>query len=545
MKRILHSVTSVAVLAMSVLFGVNARANICFDVPLQETDSYTYETGIEIKGFDGTPLAANIFVPKAEPSEKGFPTVIFVSSWNLTENQYLYHAKRLAERGYIVLSYATRGFGCSGGMAEVASQNDMNDLSATVDYLYSRNDVDVDNIGVAGVSYGAGIALIGLAKEPRIKTAVSMSGWGSLAESLYGQQSARMFWGNFLTLSGNFTGTVDPEVEQIFDGLLSNENIPYILEWAEERSPSHYVKQLNERQAPVFISHNYGDDLFHVNSILKMFHQLTGPKRIELNQGTHASTEIPGLFGADVDTWENAHKWFDYWLQGKQNMFATAKHVSILTDVEYKQEEYRSLPGFSEGVQWQQWYLNPRQGLFEYGPMSKEPNNTVAATTNAMISGLDSGANTGIPVLSTILDGHFQLPVKLPMSFINPLHGLSFQTPPLQETMSIRGIPTVNLRVSSSSQYLHLVAYMYDVDSWGVGTLITHGPMSRHNLESGRATDVAMELVATAYDIPEGHRLVIVFDTFDILYDVPTLFPYTVDFHFGEDSTPNLTLPTL
>jgi len=51
-------------------------------------------------------------------------------------------------------------------------------------------------------------------------------------------------------------------------------------------------------------------------------------------------------------------------------------------------------------------------------------------------------------------------------------------------------------------------------------------------------------MVATAYDVPRGHKLAIVFDTFDVLYAVPTILPYSISFEFrdGLDSTLNLPL---
>ena len=51
------------------------------------------------------------------------------------------------------------------------------DLSATIDYLESRSDMDVQKIGYLGISRGASFAgAINLALEPRIRAAVFASG---------------------------------------------------------------------------------------------------------------------------------------------------------------------------------------------------------------------------------------------------------------------------------------------------------------------------------------------------------------------------------
>ncbi|VUD68886.1 hypothetical protein TDB9533_04245 [Thalassocella blandensis] len=522
-----------------------ATANICINLPLEDFERYhLYEGDLTIRSNDNTEIAANIFIPDSEMPANGYPAIIFISSWNFNEYEYLHHAQRFAEKGYVVINYATRGFGCSGGMAEVASENDINDVSAVVDYLQARNDIDMANIGVSGVSYGAGIALIGAAKEPRIKTAVAMSGWGSLSDALYGQQTGRLFWGSFLTLSGSLSGTLDPELTTIFSDLLQNKNIDKLLEWSEPRSPLTYVHLINEKQAPIFISHNYGDNLFQINSLMRFFDRLTGPKYFELNQGSHASTEIPGLFGLENETWENAHLWFDQWLKNQSNRHFPHSKVSILTDIEHDREIYAQMPGINDRSDSLTFTLAPRKNLFSQGALTTD-NQSTENTSNSIFSGLDSGASTGIPALSAIVDGHYNQPVFYPISWINPLHGLTFISEPLENTTKIRGIPTTQVEVSSSSEYLQLIAYLYDVDENGIATLITHAPITKHNMVQNQTRHLNMELVATAYNVEKDHRIALVFDTFDLLYDLPTLLPYEARFHYSQDYQTSLTLPVL
>jgi dienelactone hydrolase len=50
------------------------------------------------------------------------------------------------------------------------------DLGRSIDYLESREDIDVDRIAYYGISWGAGIGGVLLALEPRIQTAVLESG---------------------------------------------------------------------------------------------------------------------------------------------------------------------------------------------------------------------------------------------------------------------------------------------------------------------------------------------------------------------------------
>ena len=143
--------------------------------------------------------------------------------------------------------------------------------------------------------------------------------------------------------------------------------------------------------------------------------------------------------------------------------------------------------------------------------------------------------------IETALD----LPVKTHVNTISRVNGIYFDTPTLQSGLKIRGIPKVKLNVEPSSSKMQLVAYLYDVAPNGMGTLITHGPVTLHNASKNKTQSVEWELVATAYDVPAGHKVGVAFDTFDILYGVPTILPYSVEFKFKNGLDSSLSLPTV
>ncbi|VUD40225.1 hypothetical protein TDB9533_00008 [Thalassocella blandensis] len=538
----INCLLNVVVLVVSILLSANVFANLCIDIELPDTDQYSFEgKNLFVTSYDGTRIAANILTPKHNMPEAGFPAIIFVNSWVLDENQYLQQAKQFAEKGYVVMSYSTRGFGCSEGVVQVASTSDLQDFSAVVDYLVSRNEVDPFNIGAAGVSYGAGISLLALAHEPRIKTAVALSTWASLEEALYGQETPRLFWGLLLTTSGNLLGNLHEEIQQNFNNLLRNENVDETRAWSALRSPATYVDLINARNAPVFIANNFGDNLFQANSIIRFYNALDVPKRLELNQGTHVSGEGLGLLGLQNYTWNNIKGWFDHWLKDDLSVDFSDASITVLTDTLHLREDFRDAPQFPPNSIEQEFYLTPR-GVFSGGGLSTsfELRNE---RSNTIYSGLDSGASTGIPALSALLDAHLRLPVTFPLAWLNRLNGISFKTEPLREAKRIRGIPRVSLSLDSSSADFQVMAYLYDVDRRGIATLITHGPYTHHGNSAGDQLTISSELVATAYDVPAGHSIALVLDTFDLLYQAPTLWPYAINFHFGGQHQPTLTLP--
>lgn len=515
-------------------------ANICFEIPAIPSDSFHFDDSITVSSSDSVEIAANLFTPKASAPASGFPAIIFVNSWVLDEHEYLLQAAQFAQKGYLVFSYSARGWGCSGGEVDVVGNKDMQDVSAIVDWLQANTQIDSSNIGISGISYGSGISLMGLAKEPRIKTAVAMSTWGSLTDSLFQHETPRIFWGFFLVSSGLFTANLDPAIVQNYQNLILHQNIPETLEWAEQRSVNNVVNLINERNAPVYLANNFGDNLFQPNNLLKFYSQITGPKRLDLNQGTHASGEGFGLVGLENYTWSNTHRWFDYWLKDLDTGIMQENAVTMDVDLSNYRDEFVDWP--IPNQQESTFYLGAR-GLFSNGDLRDSPYSPWWSKTNRILSGLDTFATTGIPVLSAILDAHLDLPVKTHVNTISRVNGIYFDTPTLQSELKIRGIPKVKLNVEPSSSRMQLVAYLYDVAPNGMGTLITHGPVTLHNASKNRTQSVEWELVATAYDVPAGHKVGIAFDTFDILYGVPTILPYSVEFKFKSGLDSSLSLP--
>lgn len=500
------------------------------------SSDYTFRDDIVITSADGTRLTANVFEPSSD-AEAPHPAVVFVNSWALNEYEYLIPAATLASRGYIVLSYNTRGFGTSGGLINVAGPKDMEDLSAVIDWMEANTAVDVERIGMSGISYGAGISLLGLAQESRIRTAVAMSGWGDLADSLYKDETPRLAWGLVLIGSGYFTGRMDPIIAEQYMHLLTHGDVDGVRAWAALRSPATYVDAINASGKPVYISNNLSDTLFNPNQILDFYQRLSVPKRLELNQGTHATAEVPGVIGLSSYVWDNAYDWLDYWLRGVDNGILERAPVTIEKKFSHERLELSDWPAATETTQ---LYLTPRVILD--GSLSREPNRS--SFRNRMLAGVDTLATTGIPVLSDALESHLDLPVLASLPLISSLHGMTFWSDSFSDGLEILGRPQLGLRLSSAADTAHVVVYLYDVDMFGTGTLITHGTASLHGIAPGQQQTLDVDLNATAYDVPAYHRLAIVVDTVDAQYANRTPLGTALDLPFTLSGQMSLELPT-
>lgn len=492
-----------------------------------------YIADLDITSFDGTLLDANLFVPESPPPAEGFPTVIFTNSWALDKHQYYFQARALAEKGYLVLSYSTRGFGQSGGLVDVAGENSIADVSVLIDWLEAN--YPVGRLGMAGISYGGGISLLGAAQDARVKAVACLSGWADVVEALYPNETVNLVWGGLLV---NTALRKEPELNQLWADLRSGQNLEQVIRFAAQRSAISYIDGLNEHGTAVLLSNNFADYLFKPNSMVHLYSLLEGPKKLLLNPGTHAITEI--LAGSDGRIWSTSFRWFDHHLKGEDNGIDSEPKVDMAVRISNKLEQYEDYPVTGESTT---WYLRPRFTLFNNGGMHGERYDGWR-WTNTFHGGSDTFAGTGIPLLSDALEG-FGIPVYTPMLAINGYYAIEYQSPIQWQTLRIRGEPRLAMWIEPSRETVQLQAHLYDVGPLGLGRLITHAPITLRGGRAGEPQRVDVELFTTSYDVPAGHRVVLAIDTQGLIYQKPQDTDYRIRVPYSRSEASSLTIPHL
>lgn len=122
----------------------------------------------------GIMLAADLYKPK---NAQGHLAAIAVSGpYGATKEQVSgRYAQTLAERGFLTIAFDPSYYGESGGTPRYLTSPEISteDFSAAVDYLTSREDVDLERIGILGICGWGGFALNAAANDPRIKATVT------------------------------------------------------------------------------------------------------------------------------------------------------------------------------------------------------------------------------------------------------------------------------------------------------------------------------------------------------------------------------------
>ncbi|MFF3511717.1 alpha/beta fold hydrolase [Streptomyces sp. NPDC002573] len=452
---------------------------------------------VDITGDGGTVLKGNVVTPSGADGTRRYPLLVLPTSWGLPQVEYLAQAQKLADSGYVVVTYNVRGFWQSGGQIEVAGPPDIADASRVIDWALANTPSDARHIGMAGVSYGAGISLLAAAHDKRIKAVASLSGWADLIDSIYSQRTQHVQAGALLDGAGTLTGRPSPEVQQVFKDFFASNlaKEPDLIAWGRKRSPATYIDEFNKNGTALLLANAWGDTIFPPNQYVDFYEKLTGPKRLELRPGDHATAELTGLFGLPNDVWTDTERWMDHYLKGEDNGIDREQPVEL---------KPRSPGGYEGYPDWKSVGATRRK--------------IDLAGTTTIHANVDSGADGGVIFLSSILDQIAHVPPIAAIPLLPRRYAAVWQSPRYATAQHIRGTATLHTTLTPTKESGTLVAYLYDVGPLGLGKLVSNAPYTWHGLTPGKPFGVDLELFSTAYDVPAGHRLAMVVDTVDPLY---------------------------
>ncbi|MGW1541515.1 CocE/NonD family hydrolase [Streptomyces sp. NPDC002309] len=452
---------------------------------------------VDITGDGGTVLKANVVMPADTGAGRRHPLIVLPTSWATPQIQYLAQARKLADSGYVVVTYNTRGFWQSGGHIEVAGPPDVADASLVIDWALANTPSDAERVGMAGVSYGAGITLLAAAHDRRVRAVAALSGWADMIESIYSGRTQHTQAVALLQGVGQLTGRPSPELQQVLKHFFASDldKEPELLAWGRKRSPTAHLDQINDNGAAIMLANAWGDTIFPPNQYTDFYEKLTVPKALALRPGDHATPEIPGLLGLPNDVWSDTRRWFDHHLKGEDNGVDREQPVRLKS---------RTGGGYEGYPDWKSVTATSRKIDLAGGT-------TIRTNVN-------SGADGGVLFLSSILDQVAQLPPMASIPLLPRRWAAVWQSERYPTAQHVRGTPKLHTTLTPTAESGTFVAYLYDVGPLGIGRLVGNAPYTFHGRTPGQPFGVDLELSSTAYDVPEGHRLAVVVDTVDPLY---------------------------
>ncbi len=230
-----------------------------------------------VTSFDGTQIHLHFFAAAGPHHGRRAPTVLMGPGWGGTAATDpngptspafgVIGIGPLRRAGYNVLTWDPRGFGQSGGNAEIDSAMfEARDVSALITWLARQPDALLDKpgdprVGMAGGSYGGGIQLTAAAIDKRIDAITPDIAWNSLITSLDKNNTVKGGWAQLLYL-GALTAHQrnDPLIAKGYtEGQSGFSLTPDVIKFFATRGPGSLIGQIH---VPTLLIQGTVDTLF-------------------------------------------------------------------------------------------------------------------------------------------------------------------------------------------------------------------------------------------------------------------------------------------
>ena len=449
---------------------------------------------------DGVRLDVSACVPDSAAPEAGFPAVLVVHGYgdNSSKAGSIDRTRRLAERGYLAVTYSIRGQGASEGLSHTMSIQELYDLLEIITWVLDGLPVDPEKLAVEGVSQGGWHAYMAATHDPRVACVIAENAPADFTQMALPNGCMGRWWYN-MTMRRKILTAGYPDVIRRWT---ADDRWDLVRDWASVRSPLFRAHAI---RCPVMILQGWYDEPLPGNQAIAIWDRLDVPKKMFLGASGHngeSSEEEEALRALLQD------QWLDHWLKGESNEWSEAAPVLYLVANTLERRRAQTFP--PPDVEHEDWFLKADGVLSLSPPEGVQPPSAVRNRSS------DPGYD-----LRTAIEEDFARADE-----VIRRDTVSFESEPLQRTVEIAGTPAFDLHVAPDGPRFQLNMTLYDVATDGSAAYITRGNVGRRHEEPGRISEVEFEGVAISYQVERGHRLRL--DVTNVSY--PPIVPFLEEF---------------
>jgi hypothetical protein len=462
---------------------------------------------------DGVRLAATLYMPDgAKPGEK-FPALLDylpyrkddgTAAGDYPKNAYF------ARRGYVGARVDIRGFGASEGRPTDREYSEQEQIDGEqVIHWLATQPWSNGKMGMYGISWGGFNALqMAMRNPPELKAIIAIDATEELFHDDIHYIDGLMHVDEFelnMDMAPGITGAPDYTLDE---KVLAPrfETAPWSLEYFRHQRDGTFwrspVRPLSEIKVPCFVIGGLADG--YRDSIPRMLEQVKAPMRALVGPWNH-SYPNDADFGPRIEWRQEAVRWWDYWLKGRDTgVLQDPKLVIYMRhwfppdpNLETVPGEWRAEPGWPpRNLKTTTLFLQPNHSL-----TSQLSQDDVHKLKYIPSIGVDAGFWWG-ELLSD------QRPVDA--------FSLVYDSAPLEEELAIMGRPHALLQASADAPLADWFARLSDVAPDGTVTQITGAGLSGAQRESmsdpkpmqpGRIYSLDVEMHLTTWVFPKGHRI--------------------------------------
>ncbi|MBO3748006.1 alpha/beta fold hydrolase [Streptosporangiaceae bacterium NEAU-GS5] len=484
------------------------------------------------------------------------PAVLLAHGFGGSKMSVRDQAARLAGDGYAVLTWSARGFGRSTGEITLDSPDyDVRDVEQLISWLAKRPEVRLDapgdpRVGIAGGSYGGGIALMTAAYDKRVDAIAPSVTWNDLSTALFPDAAGggpengvfKRMWAGIFFSDGSTLTAADaldrlnapaPAAAATDEQVRCGRWLPAICDVyqkiAETGRATPEAVSLLRRSSPVSVPggiriptlliQGQRDSLFPLSQADANARQIaaTGaPVDVAWIDGGHDGGD------AEIDyVYDLTRSWFDRWLDHATTPASAGFAVSRdggrdpgtrrPTVVHASAGTY---PGLTGTARRDIAITGPEQ------PIANPPGGSPAGITSVPgVGGLLSSGGGGVA-----LD--------------IPGQSAVFESAPLAVTTQITGSATVRIRVQGEGEAV-LFAKLYDAGDGALATLPQSLAAPLRVAATPEGTVATITLPAIDHRFDAGRRMRLVLSTTDLGYSTPA----APAVHHVALAVPALTVP--
>lgn len=495
---------------------------------------------------DGVEVAADLFLPDGDE-----PVPAVFSYYPYRKDDYIgafagSAIEYFAHHGYASLLIDFRGLGSSGGTAwDAMDAREAEDGHDIVEWLAAQDWCD-GNVGIWGISYGGIMSFKTAAEHPaHLKAMVPIMGSLDIYHDwfypggCFNALGASTWAGSMVALQ-LMPPTNQDAAGRWYDVWLERiENTePYLLPWREHPARDGYwqSKAIDPAkiEIPTFLIGGWRD--IFPELMVRAYERIDAPKKLLMGPWLHTLPDLDET--ATTDYLAIMRRWWDRWLKGDEGALGDEAPVTIyVQNADVFRDEQEWPPARTEE---RALFLGADRGL---GAAPGAPG-SLEYTADPSVGGAAGlwdpmSLGLGAPIDQSGDDAR----------------SLAFTGEPLAEALEVTGSPVATLRLAlEEGDDANLVVKLCEVSPDGYSTLITTGWLRATHVDSheepqpltpGEARDFRIQLWATSYRVPAGHRLRVSVSLSDFPRVWPTATNPRIRLELGGDGGSAVTLPVV
>jgi uncharacterized protein len=498
---------------------------------------------------DGVRLAATLYMPDgAKPGEK-FPALLEYLPYRKDDctasEDYSKHAY-FAHRGFVSVRVDIRGFGASEGTPPEReySEQEQVDGEEVIAWL-AHQPWSNGNVGMFGISWGGFTALqMAMRHAPGLKAIVAVHATGELFHDdvhyIDGMAHIDEFELN-MDMAEGWVGAPDYSLDEKVLGPRFD-SPPWSLLYLKHQHDGPFwrerVRPLSEITTPSMLIGGLQDG--YRDNVTDMLMQSKAPIKAIVGPWNH-SWPNNADFGPRVEWRDQAVRWFDYWLKGRDTGVTQDPRLVIYMQHWHPPDpNLESVPG-----EWRREDVWPPKSATDQ-TFFLQPNHTL----------VDSAASHSTHQLKYVptvgVESGFWWGELLSDPRPVDAFGLVYDSAPLEKEVAILGRPHALLRASATAPLADWFARLSDVAPDGTVTQITGAGINGaqrdsmsdpHALDPGKIYSLDIPMHLTSWVFPKGHRIRVAISNALWPMVIPTPYAMTTSLELGGSSGSRLVLP--